>query len=70
MPPGQVVVTKLSEISLTDITPDLARKSGFSGVVELLKIAKHGAGRRVFLVEFRYVGPDAKLPTRGAKKRR
>ncbi len=60
MPPGQIVVTKLSEISLADITPELARESGFSGVVELLKIAKHGAGRRVFLVEFRYVGPGAK----------
>lgn len=60
MPPGQIVVTKLSEISLADITPKLARESGFSGVVELLKIAKHGAGRRVFLVEFRYVAPVAK----------
>lgn len=55
MPPGQIEVTKLSEISLADVTPDLARRSGFSGVVELLKIAKHGTGRRVFLVEFRYI---------------
>ena len=55
--PGQIEVTKLSEISLADITPDLARRSGFSGVVELLKIAKHGPGRRVFLVEFRYIAP-------------
>jgi hypothetical protein len=28
------------------------------GVVELLKVAKHGTGRRVFLVEFRYVKPQ------------
>jgi hypothetical protein len=33
----------------------LARRSGFAGVVDLLKIAKHGPGRRVFLIEFRYV---------------
>jgi hypothetical protein len=44
-------------MSLEDITPDLARKSGFVGLVDLLKTAKHGPGRRVFLVEFRYVKP-------------
>lgn len=54
MPPGQIEVTRLSEISLADVTPALARRSGFQGVVDLLKVAKHGAGRRVFLVEFRY----------------
>jgi hypothetical protein len=52
--PGEIVVTSLLEISLADVKPELARRSGFSGVVELLKIAKHGSGRRVFLVEFRY----------------
>ena len=56
--PGHVVVTRLFEISLADVTPDLARQSGFAGVVDLLKVAKHGPGRRVFLVEFRYVAPD------------
>ena len=57
LPPGHIVVTAVSEMSLEDITPDLARKSGFLGVVDLLKTAKHGPGRRVFLVEFRYVKP-------------
>jgi hypothetical protein len=57
LPPGEVEVTKLSEISLAEITPELARQSGFAGVVDLLKIAKHGAGRRVFLVQFRYIPP-------------
>lgn len=55
LPPGQIVVTGLSEMSLQDITPALARQSGFVGLVDLLKTAKHGSGRRVFLVEFRYV---------------
>ena len=54
LPPGQILVTALAEISLADITPDLARRSGFVGVVDLLKTAKHGPGRRVFLIEFRY----------------
>jgi hypothetical protein len=53
--PGQIEVTGLHEIGLADITPELARRSGFAGVVDLLKIAKHGPGERVFLVEFRYL---------------
>lgn len=59
LPPGKIEVTKLREISLMDVTPELARRTGFSGIVELLKVAKHGAGRRVFLVEFRYLPPAA-----------
>jgi hypothetical protein len=52
--PGAVEVTRLREIDLADVTPDLARRSGFAGVVDLLKIAKHGPGERVFLVDFAY----------------
>ena len=55
LPPGQILVTKIFEVSLSEITPELARRSGFAGVVDLLKVAKHGAGRRVFVIEFRYV---------------
>jgi len=55
LPPGRIVVTAVSEISLDEITPELARRSGFVGLVELLKTAKHGPGRRVFFIEFRYV---------------
>jgi hypothetical protein len=49
---GAIEVTRLSEISFDDITPQLARRSGFSGVADLLKTAKHGSGEHVFLVEF------------------
>jgi hypothetical protein len=55
LPPGEIVVTKIFEVSLADVTPTLARNSGFAGVVDLLKVAKHGVGRRVFVIEFRYV---------------
>ena len=58
LPPGEVVVTKMFEIGLGDVTPDLARSGGFAGVVDLLKIAKHGPGRRVFVIEFHYVPPN------------
>jgi hypothetical protein len=52
--PGHIRVTSIKEIGLKDITPELARRSGFAGMVDLLKIAKHGEGERVFLVEFEY----------------
>jgi hypothetical protein len=52
--PGAVHVTAIREIGREDITPELARRSGFLGVVDLLKMARHGSGRRVFLVEFAY----------------
>ena len=51
---GGIEVTAIREIGLGDITPELARRSGFAGVVDLLKTAKHGPGERVFLVEFVY----------------
>lgn len=52
--PGVIEVTKVRQIELGDITPQLARKSGFLGVVDLLKVAKHGPGENVYLVEFVY----------------
>ena len=51
---GHVVVTSIQPIELSDITGALARRSGFKGVVDLLKVARHGPGRNIFLIEFRY----------------
>lgn len=51
---GHVVVDKLSAIDFDDITPSLARESGFAGVADLLKTAKHGSGELVYLIEFHY----------------
>ena len=53
---GFINVTSIRRIELADITPALARRSGFAGVVDLLKVAKHGAGENVYLVEFVYEG--------------
>ena len=64
LPPGEILVTKIFEVSLADVTPELARRSGFVGVVDLLKVAKHGPGRRVFVIEFRYVD---RQPVRGRR---
>ena len=51
---GFIEVTSMREITLEHITPELARRSGFQGVVDLLKVAKHGPGERVYLIEFEY----------------
>ena len=51
---GFVRVTRMKQITLHDITPELARESGFAGVVDLLKTAKHGPGERVYLIDFVY----------------
>ena len=51
---GHVVVTAILPIALADITGSLARQCGFKGVVALLKLAKHGPGRNVFLIDFYY----------------
>ena len=64
MDAGEVEVDSILPISLADITPALARESGFKGVVDLLKVAKHGRGENVYLVRFTYVPPRAKLSAR------
>ena len=69
--PGHVRVTAIREIDLHDITPAMARASGFEGIVDLLKIAKHGRGEQVYLVTFRYEdGPCDPHPAVSVRRRR
>jgi hypothetical protein len=51
---GFIEVTSIRRIAMSDITPELAVRSGFPGVVALMKVAKHGRGENVYLVEFEY----------------
>jgi hypothetical protein len=53
---GKIVVDSIETIGFADITPELARESGFLGVLDLLKVAKHGKGEKIYLVRFHYVG--------------
>lgn len=59
MEEGRIEVDSILPITLQDITPELARASGFKGVVDLLKVAKHGRGENVYLVRFHYIPPTA-----------
>src|ERR1700727_3720345 len=57
MEEGEIEVDSIEPIGLPDITPALARESGFLGVIDLLKVAKHGSGDQIYLIRFHYVPP-------------
>ena len=56
---GEIEIDSIEQIGFPDITPELARESGFLGVLDLLKVAKHGKGENIYLVRFHYVPPAA-----------
>lgn len=65
MEDGHVVVDSIEELTEGDLTDRLARESGFANVEELMAVARHGAGDRVFLVRFHYLPPGGwDLPRR------
>ncbi|HLY19236.1 MAG TPA: hypothetical protein VKR61_18550 [Bryobacteraceae bacterium] len=66
MEEGEIEVDSIEPIGFPDITPELARESGFLGVVDLLKVAKHGPGEKIFLVRFHYLRTRRKRATRSA----
>ena len=57
MEEGEIEIDSIEPIGFPDITPQLARESGFLGLIDLLKVAKHGKGENVYLVCFHYVAP-------------
>lgn len=57
MDDGHILVESIERIRRADITRELARESGFDTVKDLLEIARHGPGRTIFLVRFRYLPP-------------
>jgi len=57
MEDGHILVESVEQIRKADITRELARESGFETVKDLLEIAQHGPGRKVFLIRFRYLAP-------------
>jgi len=55
MEEGEIEIDSIEPIGFPDITPQLARESGFLGLIDLLKVAKHGKGENIYLVRFHYV---------------
>jgi hypothetical protein len=57
MDEGLIEIDSIEPIGFPDITPQLAHASGFLGVLDLLKVAKHGRGENIYLVRFHYIPP-------------
>jgi hypothetical protein len=62
MEEGEIEIDSIEPIGFPDITPVLARASGFAGVLDLLKVAKHGSGDNIYLIRFHYIPPRKKGP--------
>lgn len=56
--PGHVEVTRIQHVDRDDITDEIARRSGFADLEDLLGVAQHGSGEQVYLIDFVYVGPQ------------
>ena len=70
MDEGEIEVDSIKAITFDQITPDLARRSGFNDVAELLKIAKHGRGENIYLIRFRYSPSFLPRVLKGRARRR
>lgn len=57
MDEGHILVDSITPMEITEVTYDLARESGFASVEDLLRVAKHGSGDRIYLVRFHYLPP-------------
>ena len=68
MEEGQIEIDSIETIGFPDITPELARESGFLGVLDLLKVAKHGKGEKIYLVRFHYLSPTPTKAQRSGSK--
>ena len=51
---GYIEVTYMTEIDRSDVTEAMARETGFANLEDLMGVAQHGRGERVFLVEFEF----------------
>lgn len=67
MEEGEIAVDSIEPLGFPDITPELARESGFLGVLDLLKVAKHGRGEKIYLVRFHY---EKKSGTQKAERKK
>jgi|SRR5687767_7239809 len=76
MDEGHIVVDSISPITLADITDDLAQESGFRTAKDLLQIANHGSGDKVYLIRFHYLPPGGwdvprlSVPAKAKSRRR
>jgi hypothetical protein len=70
MEEGEIEVDSIEPLGFPDITPELARESGFLGLIDLLKVAKHGKGQNIYLVRFHYLRPRNKSTSQSKPARK
>lgn len=71
MDEGHIVVDSIASMTISDVTYDLARESGFESVDDLLQVARHGSGDRLYLIRFHYLPPggwDTRRRRRGTDR--
>jgi hypothetical protein len=71
MDEGEIEIDSVEPIELAEVTPQLARESGFLGVADLLKVARHGKGENIYLIRFHYLHSlfEPPVPRENAGKR-
>jgi len=52
---GEIEIDSIMPITIEQVTPRLARECGFASVSDLLKVARHGRGENVYLIDFHYL---------------
>lgn len=68
---GYVEVDAIRQIAPSDINDKLGRRCGFGSAQELLKVAKHGRGQIVYLIDFHYVEgkrPETRIGVRTVRR--
>lgn len=55
MEEGHIVVDSITPLTRADLTDELARESGFATVADLLQVAQHGSGDKMYLIRFHYL---------------
>jgi hypothetical protein len=69
MDDGEIEVDSIESIRRSEITAGLAQRSGFKDVADLLSIAKHGRGEKIYLIRFRYSASFLPRPRERAGRR-
>jgi hypothetical protein len=54
---GHIVVHTIEPMTVAGVTYHLARESAYQSVYDLLRIARHGRGKKVYLIRFHYLPP-------------
>src|ERR1700742_4049405 len=70
MEEGEIEIDSIEPIGLPGLSHALARASGFLGVLDLLKVAKHGQGQNIYLIRFHYIPPKSSRPRSDASGRK